>query len=68
VVQIYASDSDPEVKKKVINALFLGGDAKPLVDLARKETDPELKKAIVSQLSLMHSKEAMDYLIELLNK
>jgi hypothetical protein len=38
------------------------------VDLARGETDPNMKKAIVSQLSLMHSKEATDYMMELLNK
>jgi len=65
---IYSSDPDPEVRRKVINALFLAGDAKGLVDLARKETDPNMKKAIVSQLSLMHSKEATDYLMEILNK
>lgn len=68
LVNIYKSDPDPEVRKKVINALFLAGDAKGLVDLARSETNPELKKTIVSQLSLMHSKEATDYLMELLNK
>jgi HEAT repeat protein/TolA-binding protein len=68
LIGIYKSDPDPEVRKKVINALFLAGDAKGLVDIARSETDPNMKKAIVSQLSLMRSKEAMDYLMELLNK
>ncbi len=68
LIGIYKSDPDTEVRKKVINALFLAGDAKGLVELARNETDPNLKKAIVSQLSLMHSKDATDYLMELLNK
>jgi len=68
LVGIYKSDSDPETRKKVVNALFISGDAKGLVDLARSETDPNMKKAIVSQLSIMHSKEATDYLMELLNK
>ncbi len=68
LIGIYKSDSDPDVRKKVINALFLAGDAKGLVDIARSETNPEMKKAIVSQLSLMHSKEATDYLMEILNK
>ncbi|HUK32031.1 MAG TPA: HEAT repeat domain-containing protein [Candidatus Acidoferrum sp.] len=68
LIGIYKSDADPEVRKKVINALFLAGDAKGLVEIARSETNPEMKKAIVSQLSLMHSKEATDYLMELLNK
>jgi HEAT repeat protein len=68
LIGIYKSDADTDVRKKVINALFLAGDAKGLVDLARGETDPNMKKAIVSQLSLMHSKEATDYMMELLNK
>jgi hypothetical protein len=36
------------------------------VTLARAEKSPEVKKEIVSKLSLMKSKEAMDYLMELL--
>ncbi len=68
LVGIYKSDPDTDVRKKVISALFLAGDAKGLVELARSETDPNLKKTIISQLSIMHSKEATDYLMELLNK
>jgi len=41
---------------------------KALVDLARKEADPDLKVFAVRQLSTMKSKEATDYLVELLNK
>jgi hypothetical protein len=44
------------------------GNATALIDLARKETDLNLKKLIVNQLSVMHSKEASDYLMELLSK
>jgi hypothetical protein len=37
------------------------------VDLARKETDPTVKRTIVDRLGSMHdSKEAMDYMAELL--
>ena len=56
------------MRGKVINALFLSGDAKGLVALARKETDPNMKKAIVSKLSIMGSKDATDYLMEILSK
>jgi hypothetical protein len=38
------------------------------VALARKVQDPALKKEIVQKLSLLHSKVATDYLLELLNK
>jgi HEAT repeat protein len=63
---LYASESNPEVKKEVINALFGQRNAAALVDLARAEKDPAVKREIVSKLSVMKSKEATDYLIELL--
>ncbi len=63
---IYASDASIEVKKSVINALFIQGNAAGLVALARAEKNLELKKEIVSRLSNMKSKEATDYLMELL--
>jgi tetratricopeptide (TPR) repeat protein len=63
---IYASDASADVRKAVVNALFLQNNATALVALARAEKNPELKKEIVSKLSLMKSKEATDYLLELL--
>jgi HEAT repeat protein len=68
LVSLYTSDKDPDVRQAVIQGLFLSGNAKAMVALARKETDPEMKKHIVRQLSLMNSKEATDYLLEILNK
>jgi HEAT repeat protein len=66
LVSIYGSDQNADVRRSVVNALFLQNNAKPLVDLARAERNAEMKKEIVSKLSLMKSKEAMDYLMELL--
>jgi HEAT repeat protein len=66
LVSIYGSDSAPDVRKAVVNALFLQNNAVALVDLARAERNPELKKEIVAKLSIMKSKEATDYLLELL--
>jgi HEAT repeat protein len=68
LLQIYASDANPDVRKKVVGALFISNDAKALVTLAKKETDPEMKKKIVSELSMMKSPDATAYLLELLNK
>lgn len=65
---LYAGEQDKDIRKEIIGALFLQGNAHALVEIARKETDPELKKQAVSKLSLMHSKEGADYLMELLNK
>jgi hypothetical protein len=66
--EIYSKETDRDVKAEVLNAFFLQGNAKALVAIARSEKDPELKKTAVSKLSLMHSKEGTDYLMELLQK
>jgi HEAT repeat protein len=63
---IYNSDSRRDIRTSVIHSFFIQGNARALVALARQEKDPELKKAIISQLSLMGSKEAADYLMEYL--
>jgi HEAT repeat protein len=68
LVSMYANESDPSIRKAVINALFIQGNSHALVELARKETNVELKKDIVQRLSNMGSKEGTDYLMELLNK
>jgi hypothetical protein len=63
---IYRKESDRAVRAEVLNAYFLQGNAAGLISVARSEKDPELKKKAVQKLSLMHSKEATDYLMELL--
>jgi HEAT repeat protein len=68
LMELYAKENDSAIKKEVINAFFLQGNAKTLVELARKESDPAMKKSIVQKLSLMNSKDALDYLMEILNK
>ena len=68
LVEMYNGPSDPDTKRDIIHALFIQGDAHDLVTLARKETNVEMKKELVHSLSIMGSKEANDYLIELLNK
>jgi thioredoxin-like negative regulator of GroEL len=68
LVATYKKNNDPETRKAVAQALFLAGDSHDLVELARAEKDPGLKQSIVQQLSLMHNKEATDYMLEILNK
>ena len=68
LVTMYASEKEPDIRKEIIQALFLQQNATALVDIARKETDPELKKQAVQKLSLMNSKEGTEYLMEILNK
>lgn len=68
LVSMYAGAKDPAASHAVLQALFLQGNAQAIVDIARKETDPEMKKEAVQKLSLMHSKVATDYLLEILNR
>jgi HEAT repeat protein len=68
LVAMYANEKGLDLRKEIIQALFIQQNAKALVDIARKETDPELKKHAVQKLSLMNSKEGTEYLMELLNK
>ncbi len=68
LASIYSGDKDPEIKRSVIQAFFLQGNAKQLIQIARQEKDISLKRDAVQKLSLMHSKDATDFMMELLNK
>ncbi len=66
LAEMYRVETDPEVKKEVLNAFFLQGNSTRLVEIAKVEKDPMLKKEAVHWLSLMNSKEARAYMLELL--
>ncbi len=68
LVSMYAAESDASVRAEIVNGLFIQGNAKALVELARKETNPEMRKTIVAKLSVMGSKDSTDYMLEILNK
>jgi hypothetical protein len=65
---LYNREKDAAIKREIINAFFLQGNAEQLVAIARKETDPNMRKELVSRLSQMRSKVALDYLMEILQK
>ena len=65
---LYGREKDAAIKREIINAFFLQGNAEQLVAIARKETDPTMRKELVSRLSQMRSKVALDYLMEILQK
>jgi len=68
LVGLYAKEKDPAVRKEILRALAMQDDAKDLIDVARKESDSDLKVYAVRQLSQMRSKEAQDYMMEILSK
>ena len=65
-ISLYASETDQQIKRQILNSLHGQRNAKAIVDIARKENDPAMKREIVSRLSNMKSKEATDYLMEIL--
>ena len=64
--QMYGTEKDADIKRTILNAFFIQGNAATLVEIARAERDPGLKREAVQKLSLMGSKEAVDYMMELL--
>jgi HEAT repeat protein len=65
---LYSKETEREVRRAVLEAYFVQGNAGALVAIARNEKDPELKKMAVEKLSVMNSKEGTEYLMELLQK
>ena len=68
VIELYKGESDRGVREAALQALFIQGNARALIEVARAEKDLELKKRAVSHLSHMGSKEATDFLLEILDK
>jgi HEAT repeat protein len=66
LVQMYRGESDAHVRRAALEGLFVQGNARALVELAKSEKDPRWKREIVQQLAVMNSKDAADYLTDLL--
>jgi hypothetical protein len=57
-----------DVKKQILQALFVGGDATRLIEVANAERNPELRAVAVRQLGTMGSAKTGDALIALYAK
>jgi HEAT repeat protein len=64
--RMYAEFTDPQDKRKVVEALMVQGDAKVLVEMFRAEKDPEMKRVILQQLSVMNDPEVTRIIMEIL--
>jgi HEAT repeat protein len=65
---LYAAQKDAESKKAVMEALFVQDNAKALIEIAKAEKEPALRREAVEKLSLMDSREAQEYMLEILQK
>jgi tetratricopeptide (TPR) repeat protein len=68
LAELYKTESSVELKRGIIQSLFARQAAKQLVDLARVESNVDLKREIVRMLTMIKSKEAADYLEDLIKK
>lgn len=66
--EIYSSEKNIDVRRAVLQALMMHGNGHALVAIARREKDPALRREVVQMLSLVNSKEAAAYLMELLEE
>ncbi|HXE33950.1 MAG TPA: HEAT repeat domain-containing protein [Verrucomicrobiae bacterium] len=66
--QLYAAETTPEVKKDILQAFFLSGDAKFLADAAQSEKDPEIRRTAIRNLGLIGSAEAKEALLAIYAK
>lgn len=68
LLALYNAESSVAAKKAVIEALFLQGNARPLIDISKKEKNPELRKSAMHKLSLMDDDEALAYMLQILEE
>lgn len=68
LLSLYTAQKDPAIRAVVLQSLFRQNNAKALVDIARGENNNKLKQSAVEMLSHMKSKEATEFLVEVLNK
>ena len=68
LLQVARTEQNVELRRAAVQYLASMQAGPELVELARKETDPALRREMVLQLSRMQSKEATDYLTEILSK
>ncbi len=68
LLEVAMNEKDASLREAAAHELAGLGDAQGLIELARKESNPAVKKEIVRALSGMKSKEASDYLLELLSR
>jgi hypothetical protein len=66
--ELYKTETSPEVKKDILQAFFLTGDAKFLAEAAQGEKDPEIRRSAIRNLGLVGSADAKEALLAIYTK
>jgi HEAT repeat protein len=68
VWQLYSKETDPEVKEKMIQALFLGGDVTRLIEIANNDSNMELRRRAIQHLGMLGSARTADTILNVYNR
>jgi HEAT repeat protein len=63
--KLYAQETAKEVKKRILQAMFVGGNAAKLIELAKTEPDAELRRTAIRNLGLMGDERTRATLIDI---
>jgi HEAT repeat protein len=63
--QLYQKEGSIDVKKRILSAMFVGGNATRLIDLAKSEQNADLRRIAIRNLGHMGSKRTGDALVEI---
>ena len=63
--QLYQKESSVPVKRQILQALFVGGNATRLIELAKTEPNAELRRTAVRNLGLMRTAATGPALVEI---
>jgi HEAT repeat protein len=66
--QLYKVETSTDVKKDILQAFFLSGEAKFLAEAAQNEKDAELRRTAIRNLGLIGSPESKDALLSIYAK
>jgi hypothetical protein len=66
--QLYQKESSIDVKKRILQAMFVGGNSSRLIELANGESDPELRRTAIRNLGLMGASRTSEALAGLYAK
>lgn len=65
LTQLYQKESSVEVKRQILQAMFVGGNATRLLELARTEPNLDLRRVAVRNLGLMGASKTGQALVDI---
>ena len=63
--QLYQKESSVDVKRRIIQAMFVGGNVTRLIELAKTEKTPELRRTAIRNLGITDTRQASTALVEI---